>query len=411
MKKLLICLILILGAYVVQAQWDEGPSIIYQDNTGAIKSVLINGTNMYSSGQKCYWNATSGSFRAGSVNAGNLWDLANQGTNSAAFNRNNKASGNSSFAIGEGTTASGNRSFSSGWNNVSSGDASFVTGSFSTASGPYSVSLGAVNTSSGNTSIAIGGRLTASATNAVAIGSGASSSNLTNNIANSIMIGGNSNLPTLYIGPSAGVGTRGRVGVGTSAPSAKLHVNATEPNEDGFRVQIAGSTKLLVHRNGNVAVGGFIVTPTSSLHVIGDAAVTGQIVHPSDKNLKENITAITHGLSMINQLSPKTYTHKSDMAAEFGLSTKPQFGLIAQEVEKVLPEIVIQKALQGEDGQIYMGLDYEKLIPILIAALQEADAKIQKQQAENDDLKAMIDHNTNQINEILSGGNALKASK
>jgi len=64
------------------------------------------------------------------------------------------------------------------------------------------------------------------------------------------------------------------------------------------------------------------------------------------------------------------------------LSTKPQFGLIAQEVEEVLPELVIQNALVGEDGEIYKGLDYEKLIPILVAAVKELSV-------ENESLKTI----------------------
>ena len=385
MKKLLICLILILGAYIVQAQWDENTTSIYQDNTSFNKSVYLGGiVTSGTIGARCFWYHPKSAFRAGSLSGtgGSNWSIANIGSGSAAFNRNTTASGNYSFAIGESTTASGLRSFASGWGNVSSGDASFVTGALSTASGPFSVSLGALNTSSGNTSIAIGARLTASATNAVAIGSGASSSNLTNNIANSIMMGGNSNLPTIYIAPAAGAGSVGKVGIGTTAPSAKLQVNATETSEDPLRVLVANNTKFRVHNNGYTSVGGFVVTPTAELHVAGDVAVSGQIVHPSDKRLKENIQDINNGLSMINQLSPKTYTHKTELATEFKLSTKPQFGLIAQEVEEVLPEIVIQKALVGEDGEIYKGLNYEKLIPILVAALQEADEKVVNQQSQ-----------------------------
>jgi|GEM_PF-589740 len=186
--------------------------------------------------------------------------------------------------------------------------------------------------------------------------------------------------------------------------------SAWTPANDNAGVSIWNQTGVDAHyTSGNVGIG--TATPTAQLHVSGDIAVAGSIVHPSDKNLKENITAITNGLSTINQLSPKSYTHKTNKAEEFGLSTKPQFGLIAQEVEEVLPEIVIQKALVGKDGEIYKGLDYEKLIPILVAALQEANEKVDKQNEtilqQKVDMQAMETGFTAQLKELTQTVEAL----
>ena len=363
------------------------------------------GSNTIGTGNKMFWNATKAAFRAGGLNNTNNasnWNLDSLGTYSFAAGKNTKANGSdgatalglSTIASGDdGATALGYSAIASGnygatalgfFANASGNFCATALGNQTTASGDFgATSLGFFTTASGDNgatalgyysaasgnggaialgraalasgedgATALGHQTTASGNNgatalgyateaagiaSICIGSGDNPSNkLINNINQSLMIGFNSTAPTLFVGPSPTTTTTGKVGIGTT-------------------------------------------TPTHDLHVAGDIAVAGQIVHPSDINLKENIAELKNGLSTINQLSPKSYTHKLNKAEEFGLSTKPQFGLIAQEVEEVLPELVIQKALVGEDGEIYKGLDYEKLIPILVAALQEADKKIDSQ--------------------------------
>ncbi|NUM50169.1 MAG: hypothetical protein HUU48_03550 [Flavobacteriales bacterium] len=92
----------------------------------------------------------------------------------------------------------------------------------------------------GDYSVAVGNRINidANAKNSVAIGTGVlpNGPSLQQYIPNSIMLGANSNLPTLFISPANGINTRGKVGVGTSSPQAKLQVNQSEENEKAFSV-------------------------------------------------------------------------------------------------------------------------------------------------------------------------------
>jgi hypothetical protein len=99
----------------------------------------------------------------------------------------------------------------------------------------------------------------------------------------------------------------------------------------------------------------------------GSTAWTGV----SDATLKNVISPITNGLSIVNNLKPTIYSWKSDE------SNKPYAGLIAQEVQTVLPSIV-----SNNDG-IY-GVAYTEIIPYLISAIQEL-------KSENDSLKARLD--------------------
>jgi len=158
----------------------------------------------------------------------------------------------------------------------------------------------------------------------------------------------------------------------------------------------ASNPRLTVTQSGDVGIG--TTSPLHKLHVVGDVAVSGQIVHPSDRNLKENIQSIDNGLSLINQLNPATYNYKAKAAANHGLSTNQQYGLIAQEVQKVLPAIVKENTLQDEDGTSYLGMDYEKLIPILVQAVKELSTENEALKLENQDQKKNIEKILTELN-------------
>ncbi|MDD4742934.1 MAG: hypothetical protein PHY20_15375, partial [Bacteroidales bacterium] len=74
------------------------------------------------------------------------------------------------------------------------------------------------------------------------IGDGGIDTTLTNNVEYSLVVGFNSNLPTLHVGPSAGPGTTGRIGIGNiTAPTAKLHIKADINEDAAIMLQPTGS--------------------------------------------------------------------------------------------------------------------------------------------------------------------------
>ncbi len=126
-----------------------------------------------------------------------------------------------------------------GKDNVSTGYYSTAIGRNNQATGNGSFSFGFTNYTIGEYSVAIGSYLKTTQSNSIIIGSGLQNTPMENNIANSVMIGGFSNLPTLIVfGSSSGIGTTGKIGIGNvTSPLAKLHLRADEGEDAAIYVQ------------------------------------------------------------------------------------------------------------------------------------------------------------------------------
>jgi len=95
----------------------------------------------------------------------------------------------------------------------------------------------------------------------------------------------------------------------------------------------------------------------------------GKIIRtPSDRRLKINIEDIPYGLDTILQLQPKRF----NWIEASNMGNKKSLGLIAQDILDIIPE-----ATNGEE-RTYYGIDYQKIVPILIRAIQELNNKITK---------------------------------
>jgi len=118
----------------------------------------------------------------------------------------------------------------------------------------------------------------------------------------------------------------------------------------------------------------------------GDIAVAGEILGASDIKLKEKMDDIMNASQIINKLNPKSYTFKTDKNIK--LPTGIHYGLIAQDVEKILPEIIGN--IPAEDGLSYKGINYQSIIPILISGMKEQQSEIDKLKKELTTLKILF---------------------
>lgn len=197
----------------------------------------------------------------------------------------------------------------------------------------------------------------------------------------------------------------GNVGIGTTAPVYSLHVVGTglfrgtgnagrieceDTNGGGVNITInpgfagTGTPAVQIQTNhplifatnntdrGRITAGGNFLFGTSSdngerLYVSGSIRATGSITANSDARLKKNIERIENALEKVGQISGYTYNtiYDEDRHA----------GVIAQEIDKVLPEIVNK----GNDG--LMGVEYGNISALLIEAIKEQKVLIESLQA------------------------------
>ena len=93
----------------------------------------------------------------------------------------------------------------------------------------------------------------------------------------------------------------------------------------------------------------------------GNFTATGNLTAYSDERLKTNIETIPNALEKVNALRGVTF----DKDGERGL------GVIAQEVEKILPEVVIQ-------GEEYKSVAYGNIVGVLIEAIKELTKEVEE---------------------------------
>jgi len=137
------------------------------------------------------------------------------------------------------------------------------------------------------------------------------------------------------------------------------------------------------------------------LNYNGSLSINGGLTqNASDERMKENIAVIPDALNKITQLRGVSFTWKDGIDNSPHESGKEDIGVIAQDVEAVLPLIVkpapfdtvtyhdedndFEKVIESKSGEHYKTVEYEKLIPLLIEGIKEL-------KTENDNLKARIE--------------------
>jgi len=111
----------------------------------------------------------------------------------------------------------------------------------------------------------------------------------------------------------------------------------------------------------------------------------------SDSLLKENIQNITNPMNILNQLNPKSYTFKQDQNRSMYLNAGTHYGLLSQDVEAVLPQLVKNSVHPARYDSLgnqvlpeidFKALNYTEFIPFLIAAVKEQQLAIAAMQTQ-----------------------------
>ncbi len=200
----------------------------------------------------------------------------------------------------------------------------------------------------------------------------------------------------------------GNVGIGEHQPESALEISfnsTTTKAQLSLKEDNAGYARLNFSNTNRITdfwtIASFIGTTTAddrlnfynsdagdilSLEGTGNVRVNGSIVHTSDKRLKKNIEDLSYGLDEVLQLSPKAYNWKAKPDQK-----EKSLGLIAQDVQKIIKEIVHLDS----DEEKTLSISYTELIPVLIKAIQEQ--------------QEIIDSQNNSINKLTTELTVLKS--
>jgi hypothetical protein len=154
-----------------------------------------------------------------------------------------------------------------------------------------------------------------------------------------------------------------------------------------------------------------------NVDIIGGLTVGG-IYYPSDQVLKENVQNINNSMDIISQLNPKSFTFKTKDYPQLNLTDGLNFGLIAQELETVLPDLVTtakNPAVYDENGKlIYKGLEfkclnYTALIAILIQGIKDQQAMLKQYEKRLKDVEGMLAQCCNDVKKAVVVNNDVTA--
>ena len=120
------------------------------------------------------------------------------------------------------------------------------------------------------------------------------------------------------------------------------------------------------------------VQDTVDANTIVRGAGTRSVRQPSSRRSKMNIRKVQDALDKIVQLRGVTFDWKD--------SGRPDIGLIAEEVGKVVPEVVTYE----DNGVDAKGLDYAHLVALIIEAIKEQQRVIDDQRIELEEIKAAV---------------------
>jgi hypothetical protein len=143
---------------------------------------------------------------------------------------------------------------------------------------------------------------------------------------------------------------------------------------------IAATEHMRITASGNVGIG--VTNPSVKFQVAGDATISGKfnsngIQESSDARFKKNIAPLKNALENVLKIEGVSYNWKQDEFPDRNFGTETEIGVIAQELEKVYPELV------ATDAEGYKSVQYSHLVPVLVEAIKE-------QQSEIDELKDII---------------------
>lgn len=155
--------------------------------------------------------------------------------------------------------------------------------------------------------------------------------------------------------PSGYVTSSGSVAYATSAGSVP---------------QIQGNSWAFIMAGADLRFG-YSGTVPFTMNSGGNAYAIGSWINGSDQRIKENVSTISGALDKLGAIRPVEFSFKRDKKA-----TADHYGVIAQELETVMPNLVHSSEMDEGDVQNIKAVSYIELVPVLVKAIQELKAEV-----------------------------------
>ena len=343
---------------------------------------------------------------------------------SSAFGTFNDASGVRSSAFGYENDATGERSSAFGYENEATGDGSSAFGYENEATGVFSSAFGDSNAATGDGSSAFGtfNDATGDRSSAFGYGNEANLYQMTAIGTYNQTVNGSSNTwiptePVFMVGngensfnPSTALTIlkNGNTGIGTNSPEVKLEVNGRLRIGSYEELSDGGGSSLACNSNFIPEISGWSLG-SSSFRWGAVYANNGTII-TSDRREKENIRSLEYGLKEVLQLKPVRFAWKNQPIHQ------EKLGLIAQDLQKVIPEVVQdhewvrkENAPDAPPQKVpaqRLGVYYSDIIPVLIKAIQEQQLILDEKERANELLRQEVqdlEYRLSKIEALLSG--------
>jgi hypothetical protein len=176
------------------------------------------------------------------------------------------------------------------------------------------------------------------------------------------------------------------VGIGVQGYGGSIGVlGASQISGTGSRY---GTYGFATGGNYNYGIYGFASGEVAyAVYASGNLAYTGGLIAASDQKLKRDIGSIKTVMGKLMKVQPRLYNVGGSEAKSIGLEEKSQYGFVAQELEEIFPELVVDVVHPGaikpvenkvtDEPQTYKGVKYMEMIPILLKGLQEQQEEIE----------------------------------
>lgn len=152
----------------------------------------------------------------------------------------------------------------------------------------------------------------------------------------------------------------------------------------------------------------YSATSTTSYTIYGSGNAIGGMWVASDRKLKRNIKPIRSAIETVQQLSGVTYNYNQEVRPELRLGDGLQYGFVAQEVEKVIPELVRPAINPDGEEDDFVVMNYDGIIPVLTEAIKEQQEIIEDQiviiddqELRNDQQQVLIEKQQAVIDQLI----------